>query len=300
MVVLWRIGNLELAATAQVDELAREPKSVYHEPWPERYQPSGTCRQAHHSVTKEVLCLACQGADAVATQGIPVGNGLHGSTSDGQRNRNSGGDRMPAGRKVAREDESFILKPVWVANGARKNPRRRRRGVISETRGVAGVGLPDQFPLDCGDEPVELLLILLVEEGVPAVGDKVVGERSQNVEEFVERYRLAGWEVDERHGDGLLSIPEVRVLLGQHIRDVEPVHKGLDQVLRERFLVLVQSGSNKRVVFVFLFQGQWEEGTLETVAGDTEGRDKGGKGRWFEDIYRHGEGRKRSKIAGVL
>ena len=33
---------------------------VADEPWPGRYQPLGTCRQTHPSVTKEVLCLACQ------------------------------------------------------------------------------------------------------------------------------------------------------------------------------------------------------------------------------------------------
>ena len=77
MVVLWRIGNLELAAMAQVAQLAREPKSAYHEPWPGRYQPSRTCRQTHRSVTKEVLWLACQRDDAEFGQVVPTSNHLH-------------------------------------------------------------------------------------------------------------------------------------------------------------------------------------------------------------------------------
>ena len=98
MVVLWWIGNLELAATAQVDELAREPKSVYHEPWPGRYQPSGTCRQTHHSVTKEVLWLACQQVDPELAQVGPMATMVFMALPPiDERNGNSDGNRMPVG-----------------------------------------------------------------------------------------------------------------------------------------------------------------------------------------------------------
>ena len=66
--------------------------------------------------------------------------------------------------EVAREDEALFRKAVGTVSGGAKNPRRRSRGDFSEMRGAAGVGLPDQFPLDFGDEPVKLFLVLLAKE----------------------------------------------------------------------------------------------------------------------------------------
>ena len=71
---------------------------------------------------------------------------------------------MPAsGEEVAREDEALFRKAVGTVSGHEKTLGGEAEG-ISEMRGAAGVGLPDQFPLDFGDEPVELFLVLLAKE----------------------------------------------------------------------------------------------------------------------------------------
>ena len=66
MVVLWRIGNLELAATAQVDELAREPKCITINHGQAGTGVSGLSKPSQW--TKEVLWLACQGVDSKRPQ----------------------------------------------------------------------------------------------------------------------------------------------------------------------------------------------------------------------------------------
>ena len=84
-------------------------------------------------------------------------------------------------------------------------------------------------------------------------------------------------------------------MLGEYVRDVEPINEGLDQVLRERLLVLVQGGGDHDVVFVPLFQGEREEGTMKAVARDAKRGDDGGEGRWWKDVDGHEEGRKEGR-----
>ena len=96
-----------------------------------------------------------------------------------------------------------------------------------------------------------------------------------------------------------LSLAEVRVLLGEDVGDVEPIDEGLDQILRERLLVLVKGGSDHDVVFVPLFEGEREEGTMEAVARDAKRGDDGGEGRWWKDVDRH-EGEREREIKGWM
>jgi hypothetical protein len=74
-------------------------------------------RQIAEQAVHEAARLACEKIDAELPQAIPMGNGLHGTSSDGSKNKDSSGDRMP-GHETMRKGKKDAAQDRWDVSGA--------------------------------------------------------------------------------------------------------------------------------------------------------------------------------------